>query len=389
MPASRAAAVGPLAGVRVLDLSRHLAGNILTVQFADFGAEVIKIEDPEQGDTLRQWQDHGIPFFWKVYARNKKSVTLDLKSDAGRRKLLELAKTAAILVENNRPGVMERLKLGPDELWAANPALVIVRVTGWGQSGPYRDRPGFGTLVEALSGFAEKNGFPDKPPALPNLGLADCIAGLHGASAVLMALRSVEVGGGRGQIVDIALLDSLNFLLASDAAAFAAVGTIPERMGNRGAAAAPRNVYLSADGKPVALAASTQDMTRRLFDAIGRPDLIADPRFASNAARLENVEQLDTIIQDFIGRYSLTDNMDFFHRHQVTAGPVYNVAEFVANPHVIGRQVLVEVDDPDIGRITMQNITPRLSETPGSIRTPAPRLGEHNEELLAPPDEKA
>jgi crotonobetainyl-CoA:carnitine CoA-transferase CaiB-like acyl-CoA transferase len=375
---------GPLAGVRVLDLSRHLAGNILTVQLADFGAEVLKIEDPAGGDTLRQWREKDIPFYWKVYARNKKSVALDLRTAAGRAQLLTLARSAAILVESNRPGVLERLGLGPDRLWAENRRLVIVRLTGWGQSGPYSDRPGFGTLVEALSGFAEKNGSPDGPPILPNLGLADSIAGLHGASAALMALRNVEVRGGRGQIVDVSLLDSMTFLLGSDAAAYAGAGVVPRRMGNRGAVAAPRNVYRSADGHGVALAASTQGMTERLLRAIGRAELVADPRFVDNSARLAHVEELDAVIQDFIGRHDLAENVAFFRRHDVTAGPVYGVAQFSADPHVLARQVLVTFDDPDLGSVTMPSVTPRLSETPGRIRTPAPRLGQHDAEILGP-----
>jgi len=237
----------PLTGIRVLDLSRLMAGNMLTLQLADFGAEVIKVESA-QGDTLRDWTNEGKPLWWKVYGRNKKSICLDLKNDADRQALLKLVPQAQVVIESFRHGGMEAFGLGPDVLHVANPQLVIVRISGWGQTGPYAHRPGFGTLVEAFSGFAQRNGFPDKPPALPNLGLADMIAGLSGAFATLAAVREVEVNGGLGQIIDLSLLEPMLGVLGPDAAIYQHTGKLPRRLGNRVENAAPRNAYLCSDG---------------------------------------------------------------------------------------------------------------------------------------------
>lgn len=372
----------PLTGIRVLDLSRLVAGNMLTVQLADFGAEVIKIEEPGRGDTLRHWHDDGLSLHWKVYGRNKKSVALDIKSDVGRKALLRLASTAAVFVESNRPGVIERLGFGPEALWRENPRLIVVRISGWGQTGPYRDRPGFGSLVEAMSGFAAKNGFADKPPALPNMALADMVAGLYGANAVLMALRDIEVNGGMGQVIDLSLLEPLFSFLSADAAVYRKTGRIPPRSGNRASITAPRNVYSAKDGGWIAISASTQNMTERLFAAIGRPELISDPRFATNADRLQHVDELDTILQEFVGARTVGENLALFEACGVTAGPVYDVSQFLADPHVREREIVLDYPDPEAGSVAMHNVVPRLSRTPGAIRNGAPRLGEHTVEML-------
>ena len=366
---------GPLAGIRVLDLSRLVAGNMLSLQLADFGADVIKLE-PHKGDPLRHWQENGISAWWKVYSRNKRSIRLDLKTAEGTAMLRALAPTAQVLIEGFRPGVMEAAGFAPDVLFALNPKLVMVRISGFGQTGPYAERPGFGSLIEAMSGFAAKNGFADKPPALPNLALADMVAGLSGAFATVMALRVAEQPDGLGQVVDLSLLEPLHATLGPDAAIHRLTGRSPSRSGNRVSITAPRNVYATLDGQWVALSASTQDMAARLFRVIGREDMIADPRFATNSARLDNVDEVDAIIGAFIGARDLADSLAFFQEAQVTVGPVYDPAGFAEDRHVIGRGVLVEVDDPEVGSIPMHAPFPRLSRTPGRIRTLAPALGQ-------------
>ncbi len=376
-------AAGPLAGVRVLDLSRLVAGNMLTLQLADFGAEVIKLEPPK-GDPLRDWQEEGISAWWKVYSRNKRSVRLDLRTPEGKRRLSALVPTAQVLIEGFRPGTMEAAGFGPDALLALNPKLVMVRVSGFGQTGPYAARPGFGSLIEAMSGFAAKNGFADKPPALPNMALADMVAGLSGAFAAVMALRVAEQPGGAGQVIDLSLLEPLHATLGPDAAIHRLFGRSPARIGNRVSVTAPRNVYLTADGEWVALSASTQDMAFRLFAAIGRADMASDPRFSTNAARLDHVDEVDQVIGAFIGRLSLRDALAFFERAHVTVGPVHDPAGFAADPHVRERGVLVEAPDDDAGTLPMHAPFPRLSRTPGAIRRQAPALGQDEADILGP-----
>lgn len=366
----------PLQGIRVLDLSRLMAGNMLTMQLADFGAEVIKVES-EQGDTLRDWKNDGKPLWWKVYGRNKKSICLDLKDPQDKQALMALVPQADVLVESFRHGAMEAFGLGPDDLHRANPRLVMVRISGWGQTGPYAERPGFGTLLEAFSGFAERNGFPDSPPALPNLGLADMIAGLTGAFATLVAVREVEVNGGEGQVVDLSLLEPIIGVLGPDAAIYQHTGKLPRRLGNRAENAAPRNAYLCSDGQWMVMSGSTQRMAARVFEAIGRPELIRDPRYLDNAARVANVQSLDEHIGGFIAQRTLAQNLEHFARFEVTVGPVLNVDQLMQDRHVRERQVLLDVPDPELGSVTMHNVVPRLSRTPGRIRSTAPRLGEH------------
>jgi crotonobetainyl-CoA:carnitine CoA-transferase CaiB-like acyl-CoA transferase len=365
----------PLTGIRVLDLSRLMAGNMLTLQLADFGAEVIKVESA-QGDTLRDWTNDGKPLWWKVYGRNKKSICLDLKSDADCQSLLKLVPQAQVVIESFRHGGMEAFGLGPAVLHAANPQLVIVRISGWGQTGPYAHRPGFGTLVEAFSGFAQRNGFPDKPPALPNLGLADMIAGLSGAFATLAAVREVEVNGGLGQIIDLSLLEPMLGVLGPDAAIYQHTGKLPRRLGNRVENAAPRNAYLCSDSVWMVMSGSTQRMAERVLDAIGKPELVSDPRYVNNAARIANVDSLDEMIGSFVAQRTLEENLVHFGKFEVTVGPMMNVDQLMRDPHVTGRQVLVEVPDPQLGSIMMHNVFPRLSRTPGRIRSTAPEIGQ-------------
>lgn len=373
---------GPLETLRVLDISRLLAGNFLSHNLAEFGADVLKIEDPKVGDPLRHWNYEDVEVLWKVYARNKRSVAIDLRSDEGRKLLAPLIKHSNILIENYKPGGLEKIGYGHEKLRELNPDLVIVRISGWGQEGPYKHKPGFGTLVEAFSGFASKSGFPDSPPLLPNLGLADLITGLTGAYAVLAAIRQVEVSKGAGQVIDLNLLDCMINFLAADPAICQITGKPIPRLGNRGEMAAPRNLYKTSDGQFLALSASMQSMAERLFRAIGREDMIADEKFSTNSKRLENHEELDRIISEFIARRSLSENVEFFEQHGVTVGPLHDGLSILSDQHVHDRGVFMTASDPDAGDIPMQHTVPRLSETPGGVHALAPRLGQHTTEVL-------
>ena len=375
-------AAAPLDGVRILDLSRLVAGNALTHVLADFGAEVIKVERPGQGDDLRNWRVEGVSIHWKVYARNKKSITVNMRSDRGRAILLDLVKTAQMLVENFLPGTLEQWELGPDVLLAVNPKLIIVRISGWGQSGPDRSVPGFGSLVEARSGFAAMNGFADRPPVLPPLALADMVAGLYGAVAALVALRHCEVDQGKGQVVDLPLFDPLLSILGPQAALYELTGELPERLGSRSNLTAPRNSYCCRDGKFVALSASMQSMYERLMRTIGRPELIEDRRFLTNSDRVRNNDQLDRVVAQFIESHDQCDVLNIFRDAGVTVGPVHDTLGMLSDPLVKENKVMVRLPDEDIDSVVMHNVAARLSETPGLIRSPAPTLGEHNNEIL-------
>jgi len=375
-------AKGPLDGVRVLDLSRLVAGNTLTQLLGDFGAEVVKVEPPA-GDTLRAWQTKGVSTDWKIYARNKKSLCLDLRKPEAKDLLLKLLPTAAIFVESFRPGTLEAMELAPEKLLKANPKLVIVRVSGWGQDGPYRRRPGFGTLIEGMSGFASMNGFSDREPVLPPIYLADTIAGLNGAAAAMIALRAAEKKGGRGQVIDLPLLDPLFALLGPQAANYRLSGKVKPRTGSRSTNSGPRNAYLCKDGKYVGLSASTQKMAERVFRSIGRPELIEDPRFRINAERVKHAEALDAIIGAFIAARTQAENVAFFEQAEVTIGPIYDITQILEDPHVIERELLADYPDADMECFPMHHVVPRMSDTPGSIRTAAPKLGQHNRELIS------
>lgn len=375
-------AKGPLDGVRVLDLSRLFAGNLMTQVLADYGADVVKVEPPE-GDTLRGWRTEGIEIHWKIYARNKRSLCLALRDPRAIEVVRKLVPTSAVFVESFRPGVLERMGLAPETLLEINPKLIVVRISGWGQSGPYAMRPGFGTLIEGMSGFAAINGFADREPVLPPMYLADACAGMTGASAAMVALRHVEIGGGKGQVIDLPLLDPLFSILGPQAAHYRLTGQLKPRAGSRSTNSAPRNVYLCKDGKYVGLSASTQKMTERLFRSIGRAELIDDPRFRTNALRVRNAAALDGIIGAFVAARSQAENVAFFEQAEVTIGPIYDVAQIMADPHVAAREVIADYPDADMGALPMHHVVPRLAATPGSIRMPAPRLGEHSRAVLA------
>ena len=374
---------GPLEGVRVLDFSRLVCGNMLTLQLGDFGAEVVKVEAPGRGDTLRDWRENGVSVHWKVYARNKKSITLDLKSPEAPGIILDLTGQFDVLVESFRHGYLERLGVGPDRLLGANPNLVIARISGFGQTGPYARRPGFGTLVEAMSGFAARNGFADREPVLPPLALADMIAGLYGAMATVIAVRNIEQNGGAGQVIDLSLLESVFSVLGPEAAIHQLTGRIRKRVGSASEGSSPRNVYATNDGGWVAISASTQTMAERLLKAIGHGDMLEDPRFRSNAERVEHRNLVDAAVGGWIGQRSLADAIGYFEEAGVTAAPVYDIAQFMADPHVQERGILVDLPDDQMGTVPMHAVTPRLDGTPGLIRTPAPEIGQHNDEIYA------
>lgn len=373
---------GPLDGIRVLDLSRLFAGNSLSQTLADFGAEVIKVE-PHDGDTLRGWRTAGVQTNWKLYCRNKKSVAIKFRDARALDLLLDMVKTADVFIESFRPGTLEKMGLAPQVLLEANPRLIVVRISGWGQEGPYSRRPGFGTLIEGMAGFASLNGFPDREPVLPPMYLADAFAGSYGATAVLIALRSIEMGGGAGQVIDVPLLDPLFHVLGPQAANYRLTGRVKPRAGSRSTNSGPRNVYLTRDGLYVSLSASTQKMAERVFCSIGRPELAADPRYATNAERVRHAAELDAIIGEFIAQRTQAENVAFFEAAEVTIGPVYDISQIVEDPHFIEREILADYPDEEMGAFPMHHVVPRLSRTPGSIRTPAPRLGEHNRQVLA------
>lgn len=377
------AQAGPLDGIRVLDLSRLVAGNMATLLLGDYGADVIKIEHPEKGDDLRRWRAAGVETFWKIYGRNKRSLALDIRKGDGRQTFEKLLRTAQVLVENFVPGTLEKWGFGEAELLAINPDLVILRISGWGQTGPYRARPGFGTLVEAMSGFAHLNGFPDRPPALPPLAMADMVAGLYGAFAVLTALRVIESGKGRGQSIDLSLFEPMLSLVASEAIKHRVTGEVTMRSGNQAPHTAPRNVYRCGDGGFIAVSGSMQSMAELIMRTIGRPELITDPRFATNDARVDHRDELDAIISGYTGARTLEETFATFEAAGVPCAPVYSMDQLVTDAYVLGRGAITELDDRDLGSVPMHEIVPRLSATPGTFRYPAPRLGEHTEEIMA------
>jgi crotonobetainyl-CoA:carnitine CoA-transferase CaiB-like acyl-CoA transferase len=376
-------AKGPLDGVRVLDMSRLVAGNMATLLLADYGADVIKIERPGRGDDLRHWLVDDLDVYWKIYARNKRSIALDVSKGEGRKIFPRLVRQSHVLVENFVPGTLERWGYSPEALHEINPGLIVLRVSGWGQTGSYREKPGFGTLVEAMSGYASLNGWADRPPLLPPLAMADMVAGLYGSSAVLAALRVVERAGGRGQVIDLSLFEPIFSLISSEALRYHVSGKITPRTGNQASHTAPRNVYECADGGFIALSGSMQSMAERIFDTIRRPELKHDPLYATNDARVRNRASLDAIIGAFIAERGCAENIELFEKAGVTVAPVLDMAGVLASQYVRERGVIASVPDEDLGRIPMHEAVPRFSDTPGVLRRPAPRLGQHTAEILA------
>jgi crotonobetainyl-CoA:carnitine CoA-transferase CaiB-like acyl-CoA transferase len=372
---------GALKNVRVLDLSRLVAGNTLTMALSDLGADVIKVESPA-GDNLREWRVKGISTAWKAYSRNKRSLCLNLRRREGLEILYKLVARSDVFVESFRPGTLESMGLAPAVLFEINPRLLIARISGWGQDGPYAGRPGFGTLVEAMSGFASMNGFADREPVLPPIYLADMTAGLYGAIGVLAALHNVQNGDSKGQVIDVSLLDSFFSILGPQAANFRLTNKVKPRTGSCSTNSAPRNIYKTADGHWISLSASTQSMTETLFRAIGRPDLINDPRFVDNASRLQNVAELNELVSAHVGSSTRDEALKRLQQAGVTVAPVYDMRDIEQDPHFHEREVVVELPDEEMGTVPVHSINPRLSGTPGAFRSPAPQLGEDSQAVL-------
>jgi crotonobetainyl-CoA:carnitine CoA-transferase CaiB-like acyl-CoA transferase len=367
----------PLKGVRVLDLSRMIAGGVSGMLLADFGADVVKVEEPRRGDPLRQWTTEGEPYWWQVYARNKRFITLNLKTPSGRDLLQKMLPRFDVMLESFVPGTLERMGLGWDVLHAWNPKLILVRISGWGQTGPASQRPGFGTLVEAASGFAAMNGEPDGAPIVPAFPLADMTSALYAVNAVMFALYHRDVHGGPGQIVDVSLFESLFSLLGPLAAEYSALGRLRERNGSRSKNAGPRGCYRTLDGRYIAISGSTPKMAERLLQAYGLGELLQDPRFATNEARVAHADELDALVTTAIASRSLDDNLQIIEGHELTAVAVQTVADIERDSHWRARQLLLNVPNGH-GLVRMHNVVPRLSATPGEIRKAGGALGEDN-----------
>lgn len=368
---------GPLAGVRVLDLTRLVAGGMLGMQLADFGADVLKVEQPGRGDPLRAWSADGQPFWWRVYARNKRTITLNLRAAEGQDLLRRLVPRCDVLLESFVPGALERWGLGPAALHALHPGLVIARVSAWGQDGPKSARPGFGSLVEAASGYAAMSGEPDGPPLLPPLPLADMVAALYGVNAVMFALYARDARGAGGQVLDIALFEGLFSILGPQAAEYAALGIVRQRTGSRLRDTAPRGVYPTADGAWLAVSGSTPAMAERFLRAYGLGDLLADPRFATNDVRVRHAADLDAALAAAMGARTLAENLALIEREGLTAMAVQTIADVERDPHWRARELTVDLSDEE-GTVRMHHVVPRLSGTPGALRWPGKPLGADN-----------
>ncbi|SDN30977.1 formyl-CoA transferase [Halogranum gelatinilyticum] len=374
---------GPLAGLVVLEAGSMISGPTVGRFLADFGATVIKIEHPDFGDHIRNFgpKKDGVGLWHKYLSRNKQSITLNISTDTGGAVFEDLVSDADLLIENFRPGTLERWGLGWEHLSEVNPDLVMLRMSGFGQDGPYSERPGFGTLAEAMSGFAYLNGFPDSPPLLPPTGLADNIAALFSTFAVMFALYHRDVNDGGGQYIDTSLIEPIFGLLGPQPLRYEQLGEIEERSGNRSTSSAPRNVYRTGDDRWVAISASAQPLAMRTFDAIERPDLKDDPRFETNAKRLENVDELDAIIQDWMDDHTREEVLEAFEEADATLAPVYNVEDILNDEHYAAREAFLSVEDEDLGEATVQNVFPKFSETPGEVRHLGPSLGAHNDDV--------
>jgi len=373
----------PLRRVKVLDASSILAGPTLAMMLGDFGADVIKIEHP-QGDGMRHfgYDKDGVPLFWKVVNRNKRCITLNLSKPEGQAILKDLVRDADVLIENFRPGTMERWGLGYDALAAVNPRLVMVRVSGFGQTGPLAPRPGFGTVAEAMSGFAFINGDPDGPPTLPPVGLGDTVAAHYGAFATLAALYERDAAGsGQGQVVDLSIYEPLFSACGYQTTLFDQLGVVQQRLGNKSAANAPRGVYKTRDGHWVALSAASASVTQRVLTLTGGPEAAADPRFQTARGRREHSDELDRLVGDWIAARTQEEVLDAFEQAQAVIGPVLDIAQIMSHPHFAARKDVIEIDDPELGTVKMQNVFPFLSRTPGRVRHTGGRLGEHNEAI--------
>jgi crotonobetainyl-CoA:carnitine CoA-transferase CaiB-like acyl-CoA transferase len=363
-----------------------IAGGFATTQLADFGADVIKVEHPQGTDPLREWPpyDDGVSLWWKSIARNKRCVTLDLSTPAGSALLLDLIDDADVLVENFRPGTMEKWGLGPDRLHEENPGLIVVRQSGYGQTGPRSDKPGFGTVAEGISNWAHVNGFPDSKPLLPPISLGDLTAANFAVQGVMFALFERDVGrgggSGEGQVIDMSLYEPLFRLFVSEVEAYDRLGEVRERIGNHHESAAPRNVYETADGH-MTLSASAHSIFENVAEAIGRPDILDDPRFATNEARVDHADELDEIIEAWTRERSTEEAIAAMEAADAIVGPVYDMADIFEDEQYAARNDIVEMDDEDLGSLRTAAPVPRLTRTPGTVDHAGPGHGQHNDEV--------
>jgi formyl-CoA transferase len=374
---------GPLHGVRVLELGSLIAGPFCAKTLADFGAEVVKIEPPGEGDAVRRWRRmrNGTSLWWQVQSRNKRSVTVDLRQSAGQEIVRRLAARADVVIENFRPGALEKWNLGWDALSKANPKLVMVRISGYGQTGPYRERPGFAAIAEAFGGLRHVTGYPDRPPVRPNLSIGDTLASLHGAIGALLALYHVK-NGGPGQVIDVALYESVFNVMESLLPEYDALGAVRERSGSALPGIAPSNLYPCRDGSYVLIAGNADSLYQRLMTAIGRPDLRDDPSLARNDGRAAQMQRIDEAIAAWTAERSQAEVLEAMERAEVPAGRIYSIVDIAADPHYAARGMIVDTIAGDGEPLRQPGVAPKLSETPGSIRSAAPRLGEHTAEVL-------
>jgi crotonobetainyl-CoA:carnitine CoA-transferase CaiB-like acyl-CoA transferase len=371
----------PLENIRVLDVSRMIAGGLAGMLLADFGADVVKVEYPGTGDPLRHWTTGGQPLWWKVYARGKRYITLNFQTPQGKDILMRMLPRYDVLIESFIPGTMERHGLGWDVLHCVNPRLIMLRISGWGQSGPAATRPGFGTLVEAATGFAAMNGAADGPPILPSFPLADMTSGLYAANAVMLALYQRDAHNGEGQSIDVSLFESLFSMLGPLAAEYATLGKVRTRQGNRSSNTGPRGCYRTADGHWIAVSASTPKMAERFLESYGLGELLRDPRFATNEQRVRHAEELDSEISAAIGARTLAANSEIIESNKLTAQRIQTIADIEADPHWKNLGLTRDVGQ-GAHAVRMHNVIPHLSATPGDIRWPGGELGQHNEEIF-------
>lgn len=375
--------MGPLQGVRILDLSRMVAGGLAGMLLGDFGADVVKLEQPVSGDPLRQWTTGGVPMWWKVYARNKRYLTLNLQSPEGRALLLRMLPRFDVLLESFVPGTLEKWGLDWETLRAVHPGLILVRISGWGQSGPGSRKPGLGTLVEAASGFAATTGDPGTlQPVLPSFPLADMTSGLYAVNATMFALYHRDAHGGSGQLVDVSLFESLFSLLGPLPADYAMSDTVRTPLGNGSTNSGPRGCYRTSDGHWIAVSGSTPKMAERLLDAYSLGHLLEDPRFATNEARVRHAADLDAAVRDAIGARTMEENRAIIDTNALTAHPVQTIREIERDPHWQARRLLVDVPSGDM-TVRMHSVVPRMSETQGAIRNAGGELGADTESILA------
>jgi succinyl-CoA--D-citramalate CoA-transferase len=376
---------GPLKGLRVIDAGQMIAAPLSCTLLADFGADVIKIEHPTQGDAMRTRppEKQGRSLWWKVIARNKRTITLNLSTEEGQGLLKKLAATADVVVENYRPGTFERWGLGYDVLSAINSRLVFVRVSGYGQTGPYAQRGGYGTIAEAFSGIPSFTGFPDKPPTLSSsFAQADSIAGTFAAMATMFALYERDQGGsGKGQVVDVSLYEPMFRLAEAQTIAYDQLRSVRGRIGNRSTTDSPRNAYETRDGRYITISASTQKSFDRLVDAMGMPELSVDERFTDGFRRQQNADPLDDLMADWFRKHDFAEALKVLDEGAVVSGPIYTIEDIFNDPQYQARENIVAVPDPDFGTVRMQSAVPRMSRTPGKVRHPGKGLGDDNEEI--------